>query len=72
MDGTSHLLQEIERFLQCSKWSPSRFGRAAVKDQHLLRRLRSGKTVTLYTRDKILKFIAEQRRLMAKQSRCAA
>jgi hypothetical protein len=52
------LLGEIESFLERSGMNESSFGHKTVNDGNLVKRLRSGGSVTLRTADKIRDFIA--------------
>jgi hypothetical protein len=55
-------LAEIEDFLEETGMLHSVFGRAAVGDGNLIRRLLRGTSVTLSTVDRVRKFMAENRR----------
>ena len=52
-----YLLRRIEAFLRRSLLSATAFGLAATNDDHLVQRLRAGKTVRGFTRKAILEFI---------------
>lgn len=51
------LLSEVEAFLARSGMPPTAFGELLMNDRHLVRRLRSGRDVTLSTADRIRQFI---------------
>lgn len=53
------LLAEIERFLARTGMGPSFFGKQAVGNSELVKRLRSGRDVTRATEKRVLAFIAE-------------
>lgn len=57
MSSLSALLTEIDAFLARHAMAESRFGRDAVNDPHLLRRLRGGGDVTLTTVDRLRAFM---------------
>lgn len=60
MSATQTLLREIEAFLANAEMADSTFGRKAVNDGKLLARLRSGRSVSLDTAEKVRTFIVEQ------------
>ena len=49
----------IRSFLDSTGMSPTRFGRLAVGDPHLVRRIERGRSLTLRTADRVLAFIRE-------------
>jgi len=55
--STDVLLQEIEAFCQRAGIAESTFGRHAINDGKLCARLRSGKSVTLATAERVKEFI---------------
>ncbi len=57
--STDKLLAEIERFIVENDMSATAFGDAVMNHRHLVRRLRSGCSVTLDTADRIRAFMAE-------------
>lgn len=56
------LIRRIETHCQGAGISPTTFGRIAVNDGKLIRRLRDGKTVTLKTLDRIEAKLSESER----------
>lgn len=57
---TDQLLAEIEAFLaKQERMAPSTFGRKAVNDGKLVRRLKAGQSVTLTSAEKIRAFIRQ-------------
>ena len=54
-----YVRSRISAFLECTGMSPTRFGRMAVGDPHLVRRIEAGRSLTLRTADRILAFIAD-------------
>jgi len=57
VSSTDVLLQEIEAFCQRAGIAESTFGRHAINDGKLCARLRSGKSVTLATAERVKEFI---------------
>ncbi len=57
MSDTQTLLAEIERYIAAAEIAPSTFGQRAVKDGKLVKRLKSGRSVTLETASAIRRFI---------------
>ena len=57
--STDKLLADIERFLVENHMSATAFGEAVMNHRHLVRRLRSGCSVTLDTADRIRAFMSE-------------
>lgn len=55
------LLKDIRRFLQKTGMSPSYFGKLAVNNSELVRRLEGGQTVTLPTDRRVRAFIRDYR-----------
>ena len=49
----------IRSFLASTGMSPTRFGRLAVGDPHLVRRIERGRSLTLRTADRVLAFIRD-------------
>ena len=49
----------IRSFLDSTGMSPTRFGRLAVGDPHLVRRIERGRSLTLRTADRVLAFIRD-------------
>ena len=70
--STDRLLADIEAFIQRSDMSATAFGEAAMRDRHLIRRLRAGGSVTLDTADAIRRFMAEYKRPLARRRRAEA
>lgn len=66
-DSTKELLKECLRSMRATGTSAKRFGLESCGDEHLIRRLRAGKSVLLTTADKIRAYIESQRRLTAKR-----
>jgi hypothetical protein len=71
------LLLEVESFLERNNISPTTFGRLAVNDLGLVRRLRSGADVRTATADRLRNFMTEYeggKRPLARKSKsvCAA
>lgn len=58
MEIQTALLAEIEAFLAERRMAESTFGRLAVNDGKLVRRLRAGSNMTLATVEKVRGFIA--------------
>jgi hypothetical protein len=58
MTAREALLSDIDAFLARHGMPDSRFGRDAVNDSHLLRRMRAGGDVTLGTADRLRAFMA--------------
>lgn len=56
-----HALAQFEAFLEETGWSASRFGRAAVRDQSFIFRLRRGEGVSLSTIERAESFVREAR-----------
>lgn len=54
-----YVRSRISAFLERTGISPTRFGRMAVGDPHLVRRIESGRSLTLRTADRVLAFIAD-------------
>lgn len=61
MDSTQALLREIEAFMASTGIAMSAFGEEACGNKHLVRRLRSGSSVTLPTADQIQAFMRSYR-----------
>ena len=60
MDTRSELLKEIDQFLSSNpSITPTRLGLEVANDGHLVRRLRSGRDITLSKADAIRVYIAE-------------
>lgn len=57
MNGVEDLLSDIEKFLRKHGMAPSTFGLNAVNDGKTVDRLRSGKTITMRTAEKIRRFM---------------
>lgn len=55
------LLPEIERFLNLTGMSATRFSQEAIRDRHFVRQLRNGRRVWPETADKARAFMAEYR-----------
>ncbi len=55
------LFAEIERFLADTGMSDAYFGRLAVNDGKLMKRLRAGRAVETKTADKIIGFMRQER-----------
>lgn len=53
-----YVRSRISAFLESTGMSRTRFGRMAVGDPHLVRRMESGRSLTLRTADRVLAFIA--------------
>lgn len=53
----SKLLSDIERFIEKTGVSPTRFGQMAIGDRHLVRTMRMGRRVWPETEAKIRKFM---------------
>ncbi len=49
----------VSAFLERSRLSPTKFGRIAMGDPNLVRRIESGRSLTLRTADRILAFAAD-------------
>jgi len=54
-----YVRSRIRAFLKSTGISPTRFGRLAVGDPHLVRRIEGGRSLTLRTADRVLAFIAD-------------
>lgn len=54
------LLREIERFIASTGMGPTYFGKLAVGNPMLVKRLRQGQRVTLETAERVRAFIAER------------
>ena len=54
-----YVRSRIVAFLESTGISPTRFGRMAVGDPHLVRRIEAGRSLTLRRADRILAFIAD-------------
>ena len=52
----------VSAFLESTGVSPTRFGRMAVGDPHLVRRMERGRSLTLWMADRVLAFIADHER----------
>jgi len=59
MTETKTLLQEIEDYLRAGGMRASTFGHKTANDGKLVDRLRSGKTVTLDTAERIRRYILD-------------
>ena len=57
MDRRAAILSKIERYLSASGMGANRFGKDAVGDTKLLRRMRAGGDITLTTAEKIEEFM---------------
>jgi hypothetical protein len=53
------LLERIERYLIRHKMAPTTFGVEVMRDRHLVRRLRAGRSITLRTADRIWDYMTE-------------
>lgn len=60
MSWTDQLISEIDAFLARTGMAPTALGRASIGDPHLVRNLRSGRTVTLKSADKVRRFMAAE------------
>ena len=54
-----YLRSRVNAFLDSTGISPTRFGRMAVGDPHLVRRIERGRSLTLRTADRVLAFIRD-------------
>ena len=54
-----YVRSRISAFLESTGISPTRFGRMAVGDPHLVRRIEGGRSLTLRRADRILAFVAD-------------
>lgn len=54
------LIQDIENFLSATGMGETYFGKLAVGNSELVRRLRAGKPVLTTTEDRVRKFIADR------------
>ena len=54
-----YVRSRIGAFLESTGISPTRFGRMAVGDPHLVRRIEAGRSLTLRRADRVLAFIAD-------------
>jgi len=66
-NSTQELLDTCLKSMRQTGTSAKRFGIESCGDEHLIRRLRAGKSVLLTTADKIRDYIESQRRLTAKR-----
>lgn len=57
-----YVRSRIGAFLESTGISPTRFGRMAVGDPHLVRRIEGGRSLTLRRADRVLAFIADHER----------
>lgn len=57
---TTQLLAKIDAFLKASQMSETYFGKLAVNNSEVVKRLRAGRTVTLTTQASIESFIAKR------------
>lgn len=69
MSIRDELLTDIERFLRRTGMDHTRFGKEALNDPAFVSRLRSGKDVRTRTVERIRKFIADNRRSLARRRR---
>lgn len=67
--STDELLSEIESFIAANGMSATAFGELSMGDRHLLRRLRSGGSVTLDTADAIHLFMRAYQPIRSRRSR---
>ncbi len=58
---TEQVMTEIEQFLRLTGMAPSAFGTAACGDKHVVRNMRSGKSITLRRADQIRAYIRDYR-----------
>lgn len=68
--ATDTLLQEIEAYCQRVGIAESTFGRHAINDGKLCARLRSGKSVTLTTAERVTEFIQRNSRRLIRALEC--
>jgi hypothetical protein len=61
MTKTRELIRRIENYCEQEGIAPGTFGRLAVNDGKLIRRLREGKSITLRTLDRIEAKLSERR-----------
>lgn len=61
MTKTHDLIRRIESYCEREGIAPGTFGRLAVNDGKLIRRLRQGKSITLRTLDRIEAKLSEKR-----------
>ena len=61
MTETQSLLREIEAFCAGADMSPSYFGKRAVNDGKLVKRLRDGRQITMAKAEAVRRFIASRR-----------
>lgn len=61
MTLTAQILAEIEAFMVKHALPPSVFGELSCGDRHVIRNLRSGKSITLRRADQIRAFMAQYR-----------
>ena len=59
------LLDEIQAFRDRTGLNPTRFGQLAVNDGNFIRAIRSGRTPSLQTLDRVRKFMKTYRRKAA-------
>jgi hypothetical protein len=64
---TNELLAEIDRFLAETGMGPTTFGVKAVKNSHLVERLRQGADIGMATGARVRGFIDDYRRARAPQ-----
>lgn len=69
MNETAILLREIEALIDARPMAETTFGRKAVNDTKLIRRLRSGGTVTIEKAACIRAFIRERYESPSEQAR---
>lgn len=62
ISGLMELLSDIRAFLDVAQMAPSTFGREAVNDGHLVKRLETGGTVTLKTAERVRDYITREKR----------
>lgn len=60
MSTADQLLSEIEQFCARHQMSETTFGRESVRDGHLVRRLRTHKSLTTKRLDQVREFMAER------------
>jgi hypothetical protein len=65
------LLSDIRAFLTETGMSPSYFGKRAVGNSELVKRLAKGKTVTLVTDERVRGFMRENRNWRKRQREAA-
>lgn len=66
-NARDELLGEIEAFLQRNELPATTFGRCAVNDMSLVRRLREGSDVRTATADRLRKFMSDFEKPPAKR-----